>query len=183
VAPERAISPTTVCAAEERNIRFVNLTPSEASRSAEHAHCLPSDRSPLSCASLKVAARSSCGGSLPTERSCRVRRRRVQSPRSQQAMKLANNSHTDGDTVDIDGPLGQKILGRHGDWLRAALDSRKFSLYQLVGHSVECNPQDSCGLARISCAVLPQIDVLAGDLTEGVSELFTRKTRLRVNTR
>ena len=30
---------------------------------------------------------------------------------------------------------------------------------------------------------LPQIDVLAEGLTEGVSELFTRKTRLRVNTR
>ena len=94
------------------------------------------------------------------------------------------NSHTDGgDTDNIDGPLGQEILGRHGDWLRAALDSRRFSLYQLVGHSVECNPQDSCGLGRISSTVLPQIDVLVGDLTEGVSELFARKTRLRVNTR
>jgi len=47
----------------------------------------------------------------------------------------------------------------------------------------DCNPQDSCGLVSISSTVLPQIDVLAGDLTEGVSELFTRKTRLRVNTR
>ena len=70
--------------------------------SDEHAHSLPSDQSPLSCTSQKVAARSFCGGGLATERSCRLRRRRVQSPRSQQAMNLVNNSHTDGDTVNMD---------------------------------------------------------------------------------
>ena len=46
-------------------------------------------------------------------------------------MKLVNNSHTGG-TVGFDWPLGQEIenFGRHGDWLRAALDSRRLSLYQ-----------------------------------------------------
>jgi len=68
VERERAISPTTICAAEERNVRFVNLTPSEAPRGAEHDHSLPPDQSLISCASQHVVARSSFGGSLATER-------------------------------------------------------------------------------------------------------------------
>ena len=78
------------------------FTPSEAPRRSEHGHGLPSARPPLYCASQNVAARVSCGVSLATERSCRLRRRRVKSPCSQQAMKLVNNSPTDGDTVNID---------------------------------------------------------------------------------
>jgi len=53
---------------------------------------------------------------------------------------------------------------------------------KLVGHSVECQPQNSCGIPRIS-SVLAQIGDLAGDLVEVFSELFTGKTRLRVITR
>ena len=182
MAPEKAISLTTFCAAEGRNVRLVRFTPFQASRSAEEAHSLLSDRSPLSCASRKVAARSSCGGFSASERSCRCRRRRVQSPRRQQALTRANNSHTDGDTVDIDYPLGQEIAGCHGDWLRAALDSRILSLYPLVGHSAECKQQDTRGLGCTFSTVLPQLDIVAGDLTEGVPDLLARRRRLRGNT-
>jgi len=93
-------------------------------------------------------------------------------------MKLANNSHTGSDTVDIDRPLGQEILGRHGDWLRATLDSRRFSVYRLVGHSVEYKSQNSCGLARISSTVLAQISVLAGDLTQRCFGAFNMKNAI-----
>jgi len=63
-----------------------------------------------------VVARSSDGGSLARGRSCRSRRRRAQSPRSQQAMKMANNRHTGADPVDIGGPSDQEIrLGRQGE--------------------------------------------------------------------
>jgi len=33
-----------------------------------------------------------------------------------------------------------KTLSRHGNWLSVALDSSRFSLHQLVGHSVKCKP-------------------------------------------
>jgi len=33
-----------------------------------------------------------------------------------------------------------ETLSRHGHWLRVALDSWGFSLYQLVGHLVKCKP-------------------------------------------
>jgi len=51
---ERAISPTTFCAAEERVVRFVNFTPSEVPGGAEHGHILPSSRSLLACTSQKL---------------------------------------------------------------------------------------------------------------------------------
>jgi len=45
-----------------------------------------------------------------------------------------------------------ETLSRHDDWLRVALDSWGFSLYQLVGHPVKCKPP-----TLASCpAVLPQ---------------------------
>ena len=73
--------------------------------------------------------------------------------------------------------------GDPGDWLRAALDSRRCSLHELVGHSIKCKSQPSCGLGRLSSTVLAQINVLAGDRTEGISELFPRTTPLRVHPR
>jgi len=45
-----------------------------------------------------------------------------------------------------------ETLSRHGDWLRVALDSWGFSLYQLVGHPVKCKPPTLAA----SPAVLPQ---------------------------
>jgi len=44
-----------------------------------------------------------------------------------------------------------EILSRHGDWLRVTNDSWKFSLYQLVGHSVKSKPPTLAA----SPAVLP----------------------------
>jgi len=45
-----------------------------------------------------------------------------------------------------------ETLSRHGDWLRVALDSWGFSLYQLVGQPVKCKPPT----LAVSPAVLPQ---------------------------
>jgi len=45
-----------------------------------------------------------------------------------------------------------ETLSRHGDWLRVALDSWRFSLFQLVGHPVKCKPPTLAA----SPAVLPQ---------------------------
>jgi len=45
-----------------------------------------------------------------------------------------------------------ETLSSHGDWLRVALDSWRFSLYQLVGHPVKCKPPT----VGASPAVLPQ---------------------------
>jgi len=64
--------------------------------------------------------------------------------------------------ASLDSPIGE--------WdrrCRVCSDSRRLSLYQLVRHSVECNPQASGGLARFSSAVFAQNGVLSGDTTEG----------------
>jgi len=120
---ERAISPTTICAAVERVVRFVNFISSETSRGAEHGHSLPSARWPLACALHVVATSASCAGDLPVNDHVAHAVGIGNLPAVSSLCSWPTTAtHAVTRSILIDDWI-METLGLHCDWLRVALDS------------------------------------------------------------